>query len=247
MTASALVSTDWLAAHLASPDVRIADATWFLPALDRSAREEYEAAHIAGAVFFDIDAIADRASPLPHMLPDAEEFASRVQKLGLGDGVRIVLYDNNRFSASARAWWMFRVFGHDDVAVLDGGLAKWRAEGRPVTDEPVRLGERPFTARPNPLLVRDLEQIRDNLRGRREQVLDARAPGRFAGPPLAGPPMRRLTPGSVMVACVRLPAPSPSPCPLRRGSRRVPGSPPRAAGAAGRTRSSPPRRGPSRA
>jgi len=181
MTASALVSTDWLAAHLASPDVRIADATWILPALDRSAREEYEAAHIAGAVFFDIDAIADRASPLPHMLPDAEEFASRVQKLGLGDGVRIVLYDNNRFSASARAWWMFRVFGHEDVVVLDGGLAKWRAEGRPVTDEPVRLGERPFTARPNPLLVRDLEQIRDNLRGRREQVLDARSPGRFAG------------------------------------------------------------------
>ena len=107
-----------------------------LPTLQRDARAEYAAAHIPGAVYFDIDDIADEQSPLPHMLPDAAKFSSRVRKLGLGDGTRIVVYDDNRYSASARAWWMFRVFGHDDVAVLDGGLAKWRAEGRPVDDWP---------------------------------------------------------------------------------------------------------------
>jgi len=181
MNESALVSTAWLAEHLGAPDVKVADATYFLPTLGRDAREEYEQAHIPGAVFFDIDEIADAESPLPHMLPDAAKFASRVRKLGLGDGTRIVLYDNNRYSASARAWWMFRVFGHDDVAVLDGGLAKWRAEGRPVTDEPVRPTERHFTARRNNLLVRDLEQIRGNLLERREQLIDARSAGRFLG------------------------------------------------------------------
>jgi len=181
MSESALVSTAWLAQHLGAPDVKVADATYFLPTLGRNAREEYEAAHIPGAVFFDIDDIADTDSPLPHMLPDAAKFASRGRKLGLGDGTRIVLYDNNKFSASARAWWMFRVFGHDDVAVLDGGLAKWRAEGRPVTDEPVRPTERHFTARKNNLLVRDLDQIRNNVLNRREQLIDARSAGRFAG------------------------------------------------------------------
>jgi len=177
----ALVSTGWLADHLGAPDVKVADATWFLPTQKRDAQAEYEAAHIPGAVFFDIDDIADADHPLPHMLPDAARFSSRVRRLGLGDGTRIVLYDNNRFVASARAWWMFRVFGHQDVVVLDGGLEKWRAEGRPVSDEPVAPRERHFTARQNHLLVRELEQIRSNLLSRREQVVDARSRGRFAG------------------------------------------------------------------
>jgi thiosulfate/3-mercaptopyruvate sulfurtransferase len=177
----ALVSTDWLAERLGAPDVKVADATYFLPTMARDAKDEYREAHIPGAVFFDIDDIADADDPLPHMLPDAAKFSSRVRRLGLGDGVRIVLYDNNRYSASARAWWMFRVFGHNDVAVLDGGLAKWRAEGRPVDDAVVTPQERHFTARQNHLLVRDLEQMRANLVSRRELVIDARSAGRFAG------------------------------------------------------------------
>ena len=176
-----LIDTAWLAAHLDAPDVKIADATWFLPTLGRDARQEYAEAHIPGAVFFDIDDIADAASPLPHMLPDAAKFSSRMRRLGLGDGTRIVLYDNNKYSASARAWWMLRVFGHPEVAVLDGGLAKWRAEGRPLTDEPVTPKAAHFTARQNNLLVRDLEQMRANVPSRREQVVDARSRGRFTG------------------------------------------------------------------
>ena len=176
----ALVSTEWLADHLGAPDVKVVDATWFMPAAGRDAREEYEAAHIPGALFFDIDEIADSDNPLPHMLPSAAKFSSRVRQLGLGDGTRIVIYDNNRFSASARAWWMFRVFGHPDVVVLDGGLRKWQAEERPVDDRPVVPRERHFTARQNHLLVRDLEQMRANLLNRREQVIDARSRGRFA-------------------------------------------------------------------
>ena len=176
-----LIDTAWLAAHLDAPDVKIADATWFLPTLGRNARQEYAEAHIPGAVFFDIDDIADAASPLPHMLPDAAKFSSRMRRLGLGDGTRIVLYDNNKYSASARGWWMLRVFGHPEVAVLDGGLAKWRAEGRPLTDEPVTPKAAHFTARQNNLLVRDLEQMRANVPSRREQVVDARSRGRFTG------------------------------------------------------------------
>ena len=177
----ALVSTAWLARHLDAPDVRIVDGTWCLPAQNRDPKAEYAAAHLPGAVYFDIDDIADESSSLPHMLPSPAKFSSRVRRLGLGDGVRIVIYDSNRFLASARAWWMFRLFGHADVAVLDGGLGKWRDEGHPVDDRPVRPVERHFTARQNNLLVRDLDQMRANLTRRGEQVLDARAAGRFRG------------------------------------------------------------------
>jgi thiosulfate/3-mercaptopyruvate sulfurtransferase len=179
--ASGLVSTAWLAGHLAAPDVKVVDATWYLPTLARDAKAEYAERHIPGAVYLDIDDVADAGSPLPHMLPDPAKFSSRVRRLGLGDGTRIVVYDANRYSASARVWWMLRVFGHADVAVLDGGLAKWQAEGRPLDDRPVTPREAHFTARHNHLLVRELEQLRSNLVGRREQVVDARPAGRFQG------------------------------------------------------------------
>ncbi len=176
-----LVSTEWLAAHLEAPDLRVADATWHLPAQRRDARAEYEARHIPGAVFFDIDEIADTDSDLPHMLPSPEKFAARVRRLGLGDGNRIVVYDSHGLMSAARAWWMFRAFGHDDVAVLDGGLPKWLAEGRPVDDTPARPRERHFTARLNHALVRDRAAMLRNLESRREQVVDARGAGRFNG------------------------------------------------------------------
>jgi thiosulfate/3-mercaptopyruvate sulfurtransferase len=175
----ALISTAGLAELLGAPDVRVVDATWFLPSAGRDAKAEYAAAHIPGAVYFDIDDIADERSDLPHMVPGSDKFASRVEKLGLGDGLRIVVYDDNRFCASARVWWLFRLFGHADVTVLDGGLGKWRAEGRPVDDHPVRPTGRPFTARRNNLLLRELDQMRANLTQRQEQVIDARSAGRF--------------------------------------------------------------------
>lgn len=178
----ALVSTDWLASHLGAPDVRVVDASWFMPASGRKGREEYGLGHIPGAVFFDIDEVSDPASPLPHMMPDGIRFSSRVRRLGLGDGNRIVVYDRQGGgSAAARVWWMFRVFGHEDVALLDGGMTKWLQEGRPVEDLPPMPRERHFMARANQFLLRDIAQMKDNLETRREQVIDARAPGRFAG------------------------------------------------------------------
>jgi thiosulfate/3-mercaptopyruvate sulfurtransferase len=177
----ALVSTDWLAQHLSAPDVRVVDATYFLPGSDRNARAEYNERHIPGAVFFDIEEISDSSSSLPHMLPAPEKFTSRVRKLGLGDGVRIVVYDTHGLMSAARVWWMFRVFGHRDVAVLDGGLPKWIAEGRPLEDLPPMPRERHFTARLNSFLVREADQMRDNLTSGRDQMVDARASGRFTG------------------------------------------------------------------
>ncbi len=178
---NALVSTAWLAEHIDAPDVRVVDASYYLPNEGLNPRAEYELHRIPGAVFFDIDEIADTGSDLPHMLPPPEKFSSRVRKLGLGDGVRIVVYDQRGIFSAPRVWWTFRVFGHDDVAVLDGGLPKWMAEGRPVTEGPGQAGERHFTARMNTLMVRDKDQLSSNLRSRREQVLDARSRGRFEG------------------------------------------------------------------
>ena len=177
----ALVDTAWLAAHLEAPDVRVVDASYYLPNEGLDPRAEYEASHIPGAVFFDIDDIADSDSPLPHMLPSPEKFSSKVRRLGLGDGVRIVVYDQRGIWSAARAWWSFRVFGHDDVAVLDGGLPKWLNEARPVDEGPPQAQPRHFTARVNTFLVRDKAQLLANLKSRREQVLDARAAGRFTG------------------------------------------------------------------
>jgi thiosulfate/3-mercaptopyruvate sulfurtransferase len=177
----ALVSTEWLFRHLSAPDVRVVDGTYFMPASGRDARAEYGSCHIPGAVFFDIDDIADSGSTLPHMLPPPEKFSSRVRNLGLGDGNRIVIYDAHGLMSAARVWWMFRVFGHRDVAVLDGGLPKWQAEGRPIEDLPPAARQRHFTAHYNHTLVRELEHIQANLDHPREQIVDARSAERFAG------------------------------------------------------------------
>jgi len=178
----ALVSTEWLADHMSAPDVRIVDASYHLPATNRDPRAEYEESHIPGAVFFDISDICDENNDLPHMLPSPEKFASRVRKLGLGDGNSIVVYDaNGGFSAAARVWWMFRVFGHVDVAVLDGSLPKWLAEGRPTDDREPAPSPRHFTAQLNHILVRDMGHLLDNIVGKRDQVLDARPADRYAG------------------------------------------------------------------
>ena len=174
-----LVSTEWLAAHLDQPDLRIVDATYFLPHMNRNAKAEYLQQHIPGAIFFDIDEIADTTSTLPHMLPPPEKFASRVRRLGIGDGNRIVVYDALGLMSAARVWWMFRIFGAREVAILDGGLPKWLAEGRPVEDGETRLQERHFTARLDNTQVRNKDQVRRNIESKREQVLDARTAGRF--------------------------------------------------------------------
>jgi thiosulfate/3-mercaptopyruvate sulfurtransferase len=177
----ALVSTAWLAGELGAPDVRVLDGTWHMPQLKRDTRAEFVEAHIPGAVFFDIDRIADTAVPLPHMLPSPEAFAASVGALGIGDGDRVVVYDVRGPISAARVWWTFRVFGHDGVAVLDGGLRKWRAEGRALQSSEPRPTQRRFAPRYRPELVRDLAAMRANLGDRRKQVLDARSPGRFMG------------------------------------------------------------------
>lgn len=176
-----LVSTDWLAERLNAPDVRILDASLYLPTDGRNGRALYEAAHIPGARFFDIDEISDDHSPLPHMVPPVEKFVARVRKMGIGDGHRIVVYDQQGIYSAARVWWMFRLFGHDDIAVLDGGLPKWQAEGRPVDDVDPDPRERHFTGRRNGAMVRDVTQMARAVKLRDEQIVDARAPGRFSG------------------------------------------------------------------
>lgn len=176
-----LVTTDWLAQHRKDPSVRIVDASWYLPAVGRNSRAEYEVAHIPGAVFWDIDRIADPDSPLPHMLPAPEIFASHMEALGIGNDTDVVVYDATGLCTAARPWWMLRAFGHDRVAILDGGMPKWIAEGHPVTDRPVSEREASFTAKLRPGMVRDMEAVLRNIKTGVEQVLDTRSAGRFAG------------------------------------------------------------------
>jgi thiosulfate/3-mercaptopyruvate sulfurtransferase len=178
----ALASTDWLYEHLRAPDVRIVDASCYLPHEGIDARQQFEERHIPGAVFFDIDEIADTSSELPHMMPPPEKFSAKVRKLGLGDGSRFVIYDQRGIFSSARVWWMFRAMGHRDVAVLDGGLPKWLAENKPVEDGKGRAGEeRHFTARFDNTMLRDRGQVERELSRQKEQIVDVRAPERFAG------------------------------------------------------------------
>lgn len=176
-----VVSTEWLAKHLGEPDLRVVDGTWHMPHLERDARAEFVRAHIPGAVFFDLDRIADPATPLPHMLPTAEAFAEAVGALGIGSDDRIVLYDVRGVVSAARVWWTFRAFGHERVAVLDGGLRRWIAEGRPIASGEPAPSRRQFRATLRPALVRDLDAMRKNVVTRAEQVVDARSRGRFEG------------------------------------------------------------------
>jgi thiosulfate/3-mercaptopyruvate sulfurtransferase len=177
-----LVSTAWLAERLGRPALRVLDASWHLPTQARDAAAEYAAGHIPGALFFDLDKVSDRATSLPHMLPAAGSFADAMSELGLADGDDIVVYDATGTNLSAaRAWWMFRVFGHARVALLDGGLGKWRREGRPLERGVVTLPRGRLSARLDRRLVRDLDAMRANLERGTEQVVDMRPAGRFAG------------------------------------------------------------------
>jgi thiosulfate/3-mercaptopyruvate sulfurtransferase len=203
---SPLVSTEWLAEHIDAPDVRIADASWYLPQAGRDAKAEYAAAHIPRAVFFDIDDLSDEASPLPHMLAPSAKFASRMRRLGLGDGNLIVVYDGAGIYSSPRAWWMLRAMGHTDVAILDGGLPKWRAESRPVEDMVASSYPRHFTPRQNHSLSRDFAQMLALQRSGSAQIVDARSAPRFAGEeeePRAGV-RRGHMPGSVNIHYAQL-------------------------------------------
>ena len=187
----ALVSSDWLAAHLDDPHVRVVDASFTLPGVAPTARENYDRGHIPGAVFFDIDDIAAPDTSLPHMIPSPDLFAHKIGALGIGDGDNVVVYDSAGLSSAGRAWWMLRSFGHRDVALLDGGLPKWKAEGRPLDLAIPTPAPRRFTARFDPATVRDKAAVLANLATGREQVVDARAAGRFDGSaPEARPGLR---------------------------------------------------------
>lgn len=174
-----LVSTEWLAGEMGAADLRIVDASYLAEA--GKAQKAYEAAHIPGAVFMDLENLVDSGSNLPNMLPPAEKFASRMQSLGLGDGSRIVLYDDSPWKTSARGWWMLTVFGAHDVAILDGGFAKWKAEGRDTASGKEVLRHRHFTVWKDDATVRTLDQMRANVDSGEEQVLDARSAERFTG------------------------------------------------------------------
>ncbi len=177
-----LVSTEWLADEIGASDLRIVDASYFLPSDGRDAASDYEAGHVPSAVFLDLGGFADTASDFPLMLPSPEKFASRMQTLGLGDGSRIVLYDDSPYKSSARAWWMLAdVFGAHGVAILDGGLAKWKAEGRPLEMGKQTLRHRHFTVWKDDKAVRSKAQILANIDSKAEQVLDARGAARFTG------------------------------------------------------------------
>ncbi|MCW2273616.1 3-mercaptopyruvate sulfurtransferase [Rhodoblastus acidophilus] len=176
-----LVSTDWLAKHLGSPGLAIVDASWHLPATGRNGAEEFLAQHIPHAVHFDIDAIADTTTNLPHMLPDAIAFSAAVRKLGIGDGMKIVVYDSVGLFSAPRVWWTFRVFGVRDVVILDGGLPKWLAENRPVEDGPARPQSRHFTPRIDHRLIASTIDMLAASNSGAAQIVDARSVARFQG------------------------------------------------------------------
>ncbi len=176
-----LVSTDWLVAHLKDPDVRILDASWYLSDAGRDGRAEYEAAHIPGARYFDIDDISDHRSELPHMVPPVEKFMSRMRAMGVGDGHQVVVYDGAGMFSAARVWWLFRLMGKMDVAVLDGGFPRWKSEGRPIEDRPPIVRDRHMTVQRQANLVRDVTQVAAASKLGDHEILDARSPARFRG------------------------------------------------------------------
>lgn len=176
-----LVSTEWLEQHINDPDLRILDASWYLPQMGRDARAEYEAGHIPGARFFDLNDISDHRSELPHMAPPVEKFMSRMRAMGVGDGHQVVVYDGMGLFSAARVWWLFRLMGKTDIAVLDGGFPKWQAEGRAVEDMPPLLRERHITVQRQAHLVKDVSQVAAAVKLRDWQIVDARAAERFRG------------------------------------------------------------------
>ena len=176
-----LVSTDWLAAHLRDPDLRVLDASWYLPDSGRDARAEYERAHIPGARFFDIDEISDQRSSLPHMAPPPEKFISRMRAMGVGDGHQVVVYDGSGLFSAARVWWTFRLMGKLDVAVLDGGFPKWTAEGREIEDMLPEVRDRHITVSRQNHLVKDVTQVAHAAKLGEAEILDARSAARFRG------------------------------------------------------------------
>jgi thiosulfate/3-mercaptopyruvate sulfurtransferase len=186
-----LVSTDWLAAHLDDPRVKIIDASYKMPGVLPLPADDYLAAHIPGAAFFDVNAIANRNDPRPHMYPDADQFARDVSALGISSDDTVVAYDAGGWVAAPRAWWMFLSFGHPKVRVLDGGLQKWKAEGRQVESGPVTAQPGQFQARLDPNFVRSKQQLVENLDTRKEQVVDARPRARFEGTVVEPWPGRR--------------------------------------------------------
>ncbi|MGA9433631.1 MAG: 3-mercaptopyruvate sulfurtransferase [Roseobacter sp.] len=176
-----LVSTNWLAAHLKDPDLRLLDASWYLPEAGRNAKDEYDKAHIPGARFFDIDEISDQRSDLPHMAPPIEKFMSRMRAMGIGDGHQIVIYDGAGLLSAARVWWLFKLMGFETVAVLDGGFPKWKAEGQALEDMPPMVRDRHMTVRFQNQLVRDVTQVSAASKLNDHVIVDARAAGRFRG------------------------------------------------------------------
>ena len=175
----ALVETAWLADNLNA--VKVLDCSWYLPAQNRDPVSEYNAGHISGAQFFPIDEIADPKTDLPHMLPSAADFAKAVGAMGISNADHVVVYDGIGLQSAARVWWEFRAFGHDNVALLNGGLPKWTAEGRALETATPSPTAATYAATLNPALVRSVEQLMTNTESRAEQVLDARPKGRFDG------------------------------------------------------------------
>jgi thiosulfate/3-mercaptopyruvate sulfurtransferase len=176
-----LVTTDWLAAHIADPNVRVIDASFKMPGVLPLPKDDYLAAHIPGAVFFDVDAVSDHSNPLPHMFPSAEQFGRDVGGLGIGNDDTVVIYDAGGWVAAPRAWWMFLSYGHNNVRVLNGGLKKWVAEGRKVEKGEVALRPATFRATFDARRTRSMQQLIENLASRAEQVIDARANERYQG------------------------------------------------------------------
>lgn len=176
-----LVSTDWLNQHLADPDLRILDASWYLPDMNRDAKAEYAAGHIPGARFFDIEDFSDHRSPMPHMAPPVEKFMSRIRAMGVGDGHQVVVYDGAGLFSAARVWWLFRLMGKTDIAVLDGGLPKWTSEGHAITNEPPVIRDRHMTTARQNQLLRDVTQVASASKLEDHAIIDARGPARFRG------------------------------------------------------------------
>ncbi|MEZ5757197.1 MAG: 3-mercaptopyruvate sulfurtransferase [Emcibacteraceae bacterium] len=178
---SSLVTTEWLAENMSDPNIRILDATWYLPNSENNAKAEYAQSHIPGALYFDIDEIADTDIPLPHMMPSNEKMSSRVRKMGISNRNHIVVYDNSDFNSAARAWFMFKNFGHENISILDGGFKKWCKEGRPTQSDIPTFSSSHYQANKDENKIRNLDQIKANIESNKEQLVDARSRGRFLG------------------------------------------------------------------